>query len=253
MSTHQCVARSVGRRVTNRQLSYIFYIDTGEERADPCHKKFMGWLYQHVSLRGGFSDMDNKIHHLRDIDLWFIDEVLPHEYRFLRQARRYLSNSELAADIVQDAYAVLFTNEAWRQISNPPAYVLRVVRNLAVEYLRRQSIVRFFSFSELGDPEHTDDVPGPFEHVSGRQHLRLLAAAIAALPSHCRDIVILRRIEELTPREIAKQLGLSLSTVEKRLARGLYLIEKALESDQPSTQAVAGSARVLNRNSTRFL
>jgi RNA polymerase sigma-70 factor (ECF subfamily) len=48
-----------------------------------------------------------------------------------------------------------------------------------------------------------------------------LHAAIDALPARCREIVILRKIQGLPQKEIARQLGLSESTVQVQASRGL--------------------------------
>lgn len=177
---------------------------------------------------------------LRAIDIWFIEEVLPHEARYLAQARRHLSNADQAADLVHDAYAQLYTSDGWQQIANPRAYVIRMVRNLAIETLRRERVVRFQALTAAEDTDHADDAPDAFDLVSGRQSLRQLVRAIWALPEHCREVVILRRIEDISTREIAERLQLSLSTVEKRLARGLFLLTKAMESEsEPVVQPPA--------------
>lgn len=168
---------------------------------------------------------------LRDIDRWFIDEVLPHESRFLALAGRLSASPEEASDIVQDVYARLFASDAWQVIDNPPAYVMRMVRNQAIGKLRRARIV---SFQSVADPERfgqADDAPDAFDQTASRQSLRRLLAAISELPPRCREVVVMRRLDGLPPREIAQRLGLSLSTLEKRLARGLFLLARSLDGE----------------------
>ncbi|OHB40757.1 MAG: hypothetical protein A2882_11465 [Phenylobacterium sp. RIFCSPHIGHO2_01_FULL_70_10] len=53
---------------------------------------------------------------LREVDLWFIDRVLPHEQRYLALARRFSANGEEAADLVQDVYARLMASEGWGRV-----------------------------------------------------------------------------------------------------------------------------------------
>ena len=69
----------------------------------------------------------------------------------------------------------------------------------------------------------------------GRQEREALEAAIAGLPTGCREVLILRTMEELSHQEIAEQLGLSRSTVEKHLARALRLLREALAEKPPGT------------------
>lgn len=171
---------------------------------------------------------------LREIDRWFIDEVLPHEARYLALARRLTGSRDQAEDLVHDAYTRLFRDDSWRAIDHPPAYVLRMIRNLGIQRLRRAKIVNIASMANLDELEHADAAPDPFDRMVARHEFRRLLNALRELPARCRDVMILRRFEDLPPREVAKRLGLSLSTMEKRLARGLFLLTKALQSEAPA-------------------
>lgn len=186
---------------------------------------------------------------LRDIDRWFIDEVLPHEARYLALARRLTGSRDQAADLVHDAYARLFRDDAWRSIDHPPAYVLRMVRNLGVQRLRRSKIVSFASVANIEELENAELAPDPFDRMVARHELRRLLNAIRELPARCRDVMVLRRFEELPPREVATRLGLSLSTMEKRLARGLYLLTKAMQAEAPAS--IPDEPASLERQQTR--
>lgn len=186
---------------------------------------------------------------LRDIDRWFIDRVLPHETRYLMLAGRLSANGEQAADLVHDVYARLLSSDAWRLIEDPRAYVLRMVRNLAIQQLRRARIVSIQNVANLEALNHADQTPDAFDRASSRQRLGLMLGALRDLPPRCREVVVLRRFDDLSCREIAARLGLSLSTVEKRLARGLFLLAEAMErSGMAATTglaiAVAGRVRV---------
>ena len=59
--------------------------------------------------------------------------------------------------------------------------------------------------------------------MDGRRRLALFANAVAALPSQCRKVLVLKKIEGLSQREIAARLGIAESTVEKHLAKALLL------------------------------
>jgi RNA polymerase sigma-70 factor (ECF subfamily) len=64
-----------------------------------------------------------------------------------------------------------------------------------------------------------------------RQELALLERAIAELPEGCRAVLLLRKVELLSHREIADRLGIAVSTVEKQHARALRLLRAALPTD----------------------
>ena len=61
-----------------------------------------------------------------------------------------------------------------------------------------------------------------------RQELLQLEQAIAQLPEGCRAVLLLRKIELLSHQEIARRLGIAVSTVEKQHARALRLLRAQL-------------------------
>jgi RNA polymerase sigma-70 factor (ECF subfamily) len=65
--------------------------------------------------------------------------------------------------------------------------------------------------------------------VIARQELDILQHAIEQLPQGCRAVLLLRKIELLSHREIADRLGIAVSTVEKQHARALRLLRAELE------------------------
>jgi RNA polymerase sigma factor (sigma-70 family) len=67
------------------------------------------------------------------------------------------------------------------------------------------------------------------QQVMARQELELLERAIAGLPQGCREVLLLRKVEQLSHREIAERVGIAVSTVEKQHARALRLLRLALE------------------------
>jgi RNA polymerase sigma-70 factor (ECF subfamily) len=70
--------------------------------------------------------------------------------------------------------------------------------------------------------------PSPEEHVTARQELRVLHAAIEELPPRCRQIVLLRKVQGLSQKEVAKQMNISEVTVEHQVAKGIQLLAEAM-------------------------
>lgn len=170
---------------------------------------------------------------LRPIDRWFVDEVLPHERAYLDYARRTLRDED-AGDLVQEAYAKLFTLDGWTAIANPPGYVMRMIRNIAIERIRQARVVTMQPMPPTAALEIADDMPDSFRVVAARTQMTRVQCAIASLPERCRIALVRRRLAEETPREIASDLGISISTFEKRLARAVELLTHALTPQDPS-------------------
>lgn len=165
----------------------------------------------------------------RPIDQWLADEVLPHEGAFFALARRLSRTEDEADDLVQEALAKLLPLDGWAAIANPRSYVLRTIQNLAMERMRRARIVEFQQLTEIDAVNLCDEAPDAFRVAAGRDQVARLSDALAALPERCRTVLVRRRFRDQSAREIASDLGISVSTLEKRLTRALYLLGRALE------------------------
>jgi RNA polymerase sigma-70 factor (ECF subfamily) len=173
---------------------------------------------------------------VRPIDRWFIDEVLPHERAYLEYARRTLRDQD-AGDLVQEAYTKLFSLDGWTAIANPPGYVMRMIRNIAIERIRQARVVTMQPLPPAVALEIADDTPDSFRVVAARTQMTRVQNAIASLPERCRVALVRRRLAEETPREIASDLGISISTFEKRLSRAVELLTHALTPQDGGTAA----------------
>jgi RNA polymerase sigma-70 factor (ECF subfamily) len=144
-----------------------------------------------------------------------------------RYLTRLLGNASEAQDIAHDAYMRVYP--AMRVPPERPAALLyTAARRLAINRLKRRSISPLAR--EAFNPESTPSTsPGVAQEVMARQELGLLEQAIAQLPEGCRVVLLLRKIELLSHREIAERLGIAVSTVEKQHARALRLLRAALE------------------------
>lgn len=172
--------------------------------------------------------------HVRPIDRWFVDEILPHERAFLAYARRTLRNDDDAGDVVQEVYTKLFTLDGWTAIANPPAYVMRMIYSHAIDRIRQARVV---SMQPLPAPADViDEMPDSFRIVAARSQMTRVHQAIATLPDRCRIALVRRRFEEESPRAIADDLGISVSTFEKRLARAVELLTHALTPHEPAAE-----------------
>lgn len=136
---------------------------------------------------------------IRDIDRWFIDRVLPHSTAYHRQARRWAIDDDAVEDIVQEAYARIITMTGWQALLSPKAYMLLIVRNIAVDRLRRAQAVPFDRAGDAVMLALADDAPDAFDQLAARRELTRMEAAIATLPPQCRRVVQMRKLEEQSP------------------------------------------------------
>src|SRR4051812_17733060 len=147
-----------------------------------------------------------------------------------RYLARLLGNTSEAQDVAHDAYLRVYPSVERQSAERPEALLYVTARRLAINRLKRRSISPISRQStevELA----ACSVPGVQQQVMARQELLLLEQAIAKLPEGCRAVLLLRKVELLSHREIADRLGIAISTVEKQHARALRLLRSALPTE----------------------
>ncbi|HJV42268.1 RNA polymerase sigma factor [Caulobacter sp.] len=169
---------------------------------------------------------------LRDIDKWFAEAVLPFAPTYRAYARKLTGDAVEAEDLVQEAYAKVLAVADWRRLDAPERFVLTIIRNLAFERFRRAKVVGIRQIGVLEMEALPDPSPDAHAVTSAREELMRVLDAVDRLPEQCRRVVTLRKMEGLSPGEIAVRLGLSISTVEKHLAKGLALLTKSLAASE---------------------
>lgn len=144
--------------------------------------------------------------------------------------RRYLSrllgNSSEAEEVAHDAYARIYQKPAQK----PEALLYTTARRLAINRLKRRDISPIAP-TDFGLDSTATKTPSIPDQVIARQEWSLLETAINDLPPGCRQVLLLRKVEQLSHREIAEQLGIAVSTVEKQHARALRLLRAALPAE----------------------
>lgn len=168
---------------------------------------------------------------VRPIDLWFSQSILPHARAYFGIAYSLTKHREAAHDLVQDAYARVLAYEAWDTIEQPRAFVIRIILNLARSELRHQKVISFQGLPDNETLEFASGAPDGFETVSVRQQLARALDALKKLPATTRYVLSLRRLEGVPIKEIASRLGISVKGVDYHIARGSYLLAKAIEDD----------------------
>jgi RNA polymerase sigma factor (sigma-70 family) len=145
-----------------------------------------------------------------------------------------LGSQTEAEDIAHDAYLRVFPTVQRNEAEKPEALLYTTARRLAFNRLKRRRIA---PISPAAAPLDFAASPGPgvVQQVMARQELQRLELAVAQLPEGCRTVLLLRKIELLSHREIADRLGIAISTVEKQHARALRLLRALLAAESAPT------------------
>jgi RNA polymerase sigma-70 factor (ECF subfamily) len=175
---------------------------------------------------------------------WFRSEILPLESQLLRCARRYCRASpDEAQDLVHEAFAKIIAYEGWVNVANPSGFAFRVLSNIARDALRRRKVVSIEAGGDLERFHLVDDQPDPEMCAVYSDELRNLHALIASMPTQMRRVFTLRKVYGLSQNDIAVRLGLTVSTVEKHVVRGLRFCSERMDRSASRSRRMAQSPK----------
>lgn len=164
---------------------------------------------------------------MRDNDRAAFKAIFSEHYQNVcRTIHRYIVDPGLTEDLAQEVFVRLWQKRQKLQInSNLPAYLRRMAVNEALGYLRKKTR---FQADEL--PIHLPGfiAPSADEQLGMNELQYRIQKAVSGLPDRCRLVFELSRYEELSNREIAEQLEISVKTVENQMTKALRTLREEL-------------------------
>jgi len=138
---------------------------------------------------------------------------------------RLIGCRETASELTQEAYVRLMVRHDLPDILSLSAYLFRIGHNLALDHQRAPAhrIENLLLDETLPCP-----LLQPHEIASLRQQCRILLDTIAAMPQGCRDVFLLRKIDELSYSEISTRLNISEKTVQRRLVQAMLFCHRRM-------------------------
>lgn len=163
---------------------------------------------------------------------WVGREILPHERDLRAWLSRAMPRAMDAEDIVQECYCRLATLKEVASIREPRAFLFTMARNLALKQLRRAKVVSLAALTAADLAEQGNEFRTPERIMCGQESLSSVQEALMALSERCRKIILLRRVEGLSQREVAAQLGITEHIVENEIRRGVKALMRHLEASE---------------------
>lgn len=180
----------------------------------------------------------NPVPSAREANARFARIVLPYLDDAFALARWITGNRADAEDVVQDSCLRAFRAIGAFAEGNARAWVLTIVRHTAYQWLRKNRPAALVLVEDLEPVEHRQansaplDADTPESALIAKVATQTLEAAIAALPTPFREVMVLRDLQGLAYREIAAVTQVPIGTVMSRLARARRrLIETGEISD----------------------
>lgn len=165
------------------------------------------------------------------VDAWFVRVVLPLEPALMQFLRHNWRNQSDIVDLRQDVYERIF-EAALREIpSHPRQFVFTTARNLLINRVRDEQVVPIEAMTDIEALNIAIDAPGPDRSTLARDELRRVQTALDSLPPRCREVVVLRRVEGLSRKEIAIRMGIAEDTVTEQFIKGMRRLALLLYSD----------------------
>ena len=159
---------------------------------------------------------------------WFVREVLPLEPALMQFLRHNWRNSSDVEDMLQDVYVRVCEAAFKERPLSSRAFVFSTARNLLIDRVRHERVIPIEIAGDLDAFEIAAEEPGAERSVSAREELRLVWGALNRLSPRCREVVVLRRIEGISRRQIAARLGITEATVAEHLAKGMSTLADIL-------------------------
>lgn len=156
---------------------------------------------------------------------------LAHYGKLLGLWRRSTHGREDGEDAVQDVVLGMLENGVGT-IGDPRAYLSRGTANRIVSRHRHRNALAMAPLDEVTEQMHPGTASAE-QAFQARQLADALVAALEELPPKCRQVYVQHRLEGRTHTEIAQQLGLSRSMVEKYMTRALRHLNERLRNHVP--------------------
>lgn len=154
---------------------------------------------------------------LRD---WFCNQVLPLESALTAFIRRNWREQNDAVDIRQEIYERALIGARAALPYHTSGYLYAIARNHLANLARRAKIVSIDLVADI-DTELPVGAFEPEPELIARDELRRTMVGLQRLPPRCREVVLLRKVEGLSTREVAERMGVGIDTVEKQLTLGI--------------------------------
>ena len=165
---------------------------------------------------------------LRQGDSAAFDEIFRQWYGpLVGTAERMLRDRAVAEELVQDVMLELWRRrESLAADGSPQAYLFQATRNRVLNHLRHLKI------QARSEPdvraESSSSTPHADAAVAEDELDAAVQRAVQSLPDRCREVFELSRVHGLKYAEIARQLGISVKTVEAQMGKALRMLRERL-------------------------
>jgi RNA polymerase sigma-70 factor (family 1) len=144
-----------------------------------------------------------------------------------KMAFAILKDRDACVDLIQDIFVWIWENRQELVIASPKSYLRAAVKYKIANYIRSGNIRRSF-FAEVAKFNFVESMPSADEFIELKELNNIIQKVVVNLPQKCLEIYRLSREANLSNREIAEQLGISIKTVENQITIALHRIRTTI-------------------------
>lgn len=137
-----------------------------------------------------------------------------------------LNDRDAGEEVVQQLFVRLWEKRRELQLTGSlRAYLFRAAHNAAMNAIKHEKVKQAYMQHQVHETPVQEQ---PLHTLRAKELEREIQAAVMKLPEQCRMVFRLSRMEELSYREIAEVLGISIKTVENQMGKALKMMRANL-------------------------
>ena len=162
----------------------------------------------------------------KGIDQSGFDQIFNQWYEPIRNFLYYKTgNVHLAEDIAQDTFLKIWEKKDEIKISTIKAFLFTIATNILNNKIEHQKVTfKFINTYQEPNPASSPDFDMEMQEFNEK-----LQKALAELDDNKRTVFLMNRIDELTYKQIADNLGLTVKAIEKRMEKALAFLRNRIE------------------------
>lgn len=150
-----------------------------------------------------------------------VERAGPLRQGLARYFRARVPDASEVDDLVQEVFARIAARDSAKPIEHLGGFVFQVAANVLADRGRRRFARQADRHVEFDPERHAEQDFDPHRILAGKEDLRAATQALLALPPRTRAVFVLQRLEGRKAKEVAAQLGISVSAVEKHMVRAM--------------------------------
>lgn len=152
-----------------------------------------------------------------------------HQGALRRFISRFVQRKQDIDDVAQEAFMRAYRAEKGKPIEQPKSFLFRIAHNVAITELTKKShqIIDYIADIDESAVVWLDD--SAEEQVMAEELIGIHCEAVAQLPPQCRRVFLMRKVHGMSHKDISVELGISISTVEKHMSKGVRACASYIE------------------------